>query len=98
MRAAVLFLLIHIAPRLLGQTVLDGPFIDERWVLNTGAWLLEERGVDQRMLRNAEPIRTYALDEPTHWVERMYLRLDLKDNPALTQNVPADSILPLVEV
>jgi hypothetical protein len=81
-----------------GQTVLDGYFINERWLLNAGASLLQDRGVDWPMLENAEPIRTYAVDEPYQWVKRVYLRLDPKDNPALAQTSPADSILPLVEI
>lgn len=98
MRTVLLFLLAQRASGLLGQTVLDGPFIDERWVLNAGASLMEERGVDQRMLRNAESLRTYAIDEPSHWVKRTYLRLDAKDNATFGQTVPSDSILPLAEV
>lgn len=98
LRGAVIALLILSSCFGRAQTVLDGPFIDERWVLNAGASLLEDRGVDQVMLRNAEPIRTYALDEPAHWVKRIYLRSDGKDNPCFSERSPADSVLPLLEV
>ena len=97
-RCTILLLFLSVWSLSHAQVVLDGPFVDERWVLNAGASLLEYHGVDQVMLRNAEPLRTYAVDEPTHWVKRMYLRLDPKDNPALVQTMPADSILPLAEV
>ena len=98
LRSAILliFLTAHVLSP--AQTVLDGYFINERWLLNADASLLQERGVDWPMLENAEPIRTYAFDEPTQWVKRVYFRLDPKDNPALSQTTPADSILPLVDI
>ncbi|MBL7963717.1 MAG: hypothetical protein JNM31_07705 [Flavobacteriales bacterium] len=80
------------------QMALDSRFICERWVLNAGPSLLTYHGVDGNAMRGAEPIRTYALDEPFYWEKRVFLRLDPKDNPALTMNAPSDSILPFVDI
>lgn len=97
-RSAILLIFLTAHVLLPAQTVLDGHFINERWLLNADASLLQDRGVDWPMLENAERIRTYAVDEPYQWVKRVYLRLDPKDNPVLAQTSSADSTLPFVEI
>lgn len=78
---------------------LDGLFINERWLLNAEASLLDYRGVDRSLtFEGAERIRTYALDEPYYWVKRVFYRIDPKDNSALTETNLADSILPFTTI
>ena len=80
------------------QIALDDLFISERWFLNAGASFLDCHGVDGKALRDAERIRTYALDEPYYWEKRVYLRVEPKDNPALSMSVPMDSIMPFIDI
>lgn len=80
------------------QIALDDLFISERWILNAGPEILFYYGVDGIAMRGAERIRTYATDEPYYWEKRIFLRITPKDNPALTMNVPGDSIVPFVDI
>lgn len=81
-----------------GQVALDDLFIRERWLLNAGPSILDYAGVDGAAVHDAEPIHTYALDEPYYWEKRIFLRLDPKDNPELTLSEAKDSILPLADI
>lgn len=78
------------------QVVLDGWFINERYVINTGIDLVASE-LDWNVSGNA-PIRNYALDEPYYWVKRVYQRLELDEHPALTEASISDSIVPFVDL
>jgi|GEM_PF-5696014 len=81
-----------------GQTVLDAAFINERFVLNASANLLEKDSIDWTIRKNSQGIRTYAMDEPYYWVKRIYQRIELGANKALTESSTSDSILPIVDI
>jgi hypothetical protein len=95
MRLSLFLFILGLAFRLSAQLALDDNFISERWVLNAGPSLLDHYGVDGTAMKDAEHIRTYALDEPYYCEKRIFLRIDPKDNPELFTTAPADSILPL---
>lgn len=80
------------------QLALDGPYINERFLLNADASILYREAVPPEMERHAAPLRLYALDEPYYWLNRVYFRVSLEDNPALTERAPQDSILPLIDI
>lgn len=83
----------------IAQVALDDLFICERWFINAEASVLEYHGVDRAMaFKEAERIRTYALDEPYYWEKRVFLRLDPQENPALAMNVSTDSVLPFIDI
>ena len=77
---------------------LDGPYINERFTLNSDASILYREGVPPKLERHGTRLRTYALDEPYYWLNRVYFRVSLEENPALTEHAPQDSILPLIEI
>lgn len=64
------------------QAVLDAAYISERWLLNTTAHILEYEGVETPMLYHSERLRHYALEEPHHWTDRRYFRIDPSANKA----------------
>lgn len=98
MRALLFVLTLLSCMHTHAQMALDDLFISERWVLNAGPEILFYYGMDGTAMRGAERIRTYATDEPYYWEKRIFLRIDPKDNPALTMHVPGDSIIPFVDI
>lgn len=80
------------------QLALDGPYINERFVLNADASILYREGVPPVMESHGTPLRLYALDEPYYWLNRVYFRVSLDENSALTERAPQDSILPLIDI
>ena len=79
-----------------GQVVLDGRFINERFIINTGIDLLE--GELDWSISGGEPIRNYALDEPYYWVNREYMRMELEENIPLTSLSAQDNIVPFIDL
>jgi len=77
---------------------LDGPYINERFILNADASILYREAVPPELERHGTRLRIYALDEPYYWLNRLFFRVSLHENPALTEHAPQDSILPLIEI
>lgn len=66
------------------QTVLDAPFIAQRWALNASSDAVERAGGDSRFVRrNAAAMGDHALSEPFYWTERRCFRIVLAEVPAL---------------
>lgn len=67
------------------QVVLDGPFINERFVLNVPTTPLQGRLPDEGFVEaHCTPLRDYTLDEPHYWTQRRFHRVVLNENEALT--------------
>lgn len=84
MRVAALLHHVLLASVLAAQVVLDGPFINERFVLNVPASPLQGLLPDERFVEaHSSSLRDYTLDEPQYWTKRTFHRILLADNPAL---------------
>ena len=98
-RRTQLAIVLFISARLcVAQLALDGPYINERFMLNADASILYREAVPPELERHGSRLRTYALDEPYYWLNRVYFRVSLEENSALTEDAPQDSILPLIEI
>lgn len=97
-RALAFIVLFSCFGHCLAQLALDGPYINERFLLNADASILYREAVPPELERHSAPLRLYALDEPYYWLNREYFRVSLDENPALTERAPEDSILPLIDI
>jgi hypothetical protein len=99
MRFLMLPVVLALAPGLAAQLVLDGPFINERFILNVPASPLEGLLPDEGFVRaHSTALRDYTLDEPRYWTMRTFHRIFLDGNPALTAVHGASGPVTLLDV
>jgi hypothetical protein len=81
------------------QVVLDGPFINERFLLNVPSSPLDGVLPDERYVKaHSTVLRDYTLDEPRYWTSRTFHRIVLAENPALATIPGAGGQMSILDV